>query len=116
MPIFEAAFFLIVSFLLRQFGVLKAEVDRYNNCQVHSTTGEIPNIRFQKARNQGNSLFRKFTLLEPYRSPKDVFCLRASRMVNAYRRISLFTHEIEVPSVPLRVDVDVHWYRTSPGN
>lgn len=88
--------------------VLKAEVERYNNRQVHSTTGEIPNMRFQKARNEGNSLFRKFTLPEPYRSPKDVFCLRANRMVNAYRRISLFTHEIEVPNVPLREDVDVH--------
>jgi hypothetical protein len=88
--------------------VLKAEVDRYNNHQVHSTTGEIPNIRFQKARKEGNSLFRKFTIPKPYRSPKDVFCLRTSRMVNGYRRISLFKHQIEVPNVPLRQDVDVH--------
>jgi hypothetical protein len=88
--------------------VLKAEVDRYNNRQVHSTTGEIPNIRFQKARKEGNSLFRKFTIPKPYRSPKDVFCLRTSRMVNGYRRISLFKHQIEVPNVPLRQDVDVH--------
>jgi hypothetical protein len=29
-------------------------------------------------------------------------------MVNAYRRISLFNHAIEVPNVPLRVHVDVH--------
>ncbi len=29
-------------------------------------------------------------------------------MVNAYRRISLFNHAIEVPKVPLRVYVDVH--------
>lgn len=88
--------------------VLKAEVDRYNNHQVHSTTGEIPNIRFQKARKEGNSLFRKFTIPKPYRLPKDVFCLRTSRMVNGYRRISLFKHQIEVPNVPLREDVDVH--------
>ncbi len=88
--------------------VLKAEVDRYNNRQVHSTTGEIPNIRFQKAKKEGNSLFRKFTMPKPYRSPKDVFCLRTSRMVNGYRRISLFKHQIEVPNVPLREDVDVH--------
>jgi len=88
--------------------VLKAEIDRYNNRQVHSTTGEIPNIRFQKARKEGNSLFRKFTIPKPYRSPKDVFCLRTSRMVNGYRRISLFKHQIEVPNVPLREDVDVH--------
>jgi hypothetical protein len=88
-------------------GVLKAEVARYNN-QVHSTTREVPNIRFQQARKAGNSLFRKFTVPKPYHSPKDVFCLPASRMVNAYRRISLFNHEIEVPNVPLREDVDVH--------
>jgi hypothetical protein len=29
-------------------------------------------------------------------------------MVNAYRRISLFKHTIEVPKVPLREEVDVH--------
>ena len=89
-------------------GVLKAEVKRYNNRQVHSTTGEIPNLRFQKAKKEGNSLFRKFTLPKPYRSPKDVFCLRVTRMVNGYRRISLFKHQIEVPNVPLREAVDVH--------
>ena len=88
--------------------VLRAEVDRYNNHQIHSTTGEIPNIRFQKARQEGNSLFRHFSLPKPYTSPLDVFCLRTERMVTAYRRISLFKHEIEVPNVPLREDVDVH--------
>ena len=30
--------------------VLKDEVDRYNNHQVHSTTGEVPSIRFEKAK------------------------------------------------------------------
>ena len=38
--------------------VLRDEVNRYNNHQVHSTTGEIPNIRFEKARHEGNTLFR----------------------------------------------------------
>jgi transposase len=87
---------------------LKREVDRYNNRQVHSTTKEIPSIRFEKARATGNSLFRPFSLPKPYTSPKDVFCLRETRMVNAYRRISLFNHKIEVPNVPLRRYVDVH--------
>lgn len=88
--------------------VLKAEVQRYNRHQVHSTTGEIPNLRFERARREGNSLFRKFTLPEPYTSPQDIFCLREKRMVNGYRRISLFKHVIEVPNVPLREEVDVH--------
>jgi hypothetical protein len=87
---------------------LQAEVHRYNNHQVHSTTGEIPNIRFERARIEGNSLFRKFTIPHPYTSPQDVFCLREKRMVNGYRRISLFKHVIEVPNVPLRTDVDIH--------
>lgn len=88
--------------------VLKAEVDRYNNHQVHSTTGEIPNIRFNHAIKTGNSLFRKFSIPQPFKSPLDVFCLRESRMVDAYRRISLFNHSIEVPKTPLREYVNVH--------
>ena len=88
--------------------VLKEEVDRYNNYQVHSTTGEIPSIRFEKTRKEGNSLFRPFALPKPYTSTKDIFCLREKRMVNGYRRISLFNHEIVVPNVPLREEVEVH--------
>jgi hypothetical protein len=88
--------------------VLKAELDRYNNHQVHSTTGEIPQIRFENARKSGNSLFRKLTLPPPYTSQKDLFCLREKRRVNGYRRISLFKHTIEVPNVPLQKHVDVH--------
>ena len=88
--------------------VLKDEVNRYNNRQVHSTTGEIPSIRFEKARKAGNSLFRPFVLPKRYTSTKDVFCLSEKRMVNGYRKISLFNHEIEVPKVPLREETEVH--------
>lgn len=88
--------------------ILKEELIRYNQHQVHSTTGEIPAIRFQKAHSAGNSLFRPFALPKPYTSAKDVFCLRETRMVDGYRRISLFNHTIEVPRVPLRDYVDIH--------
>ena len=88
--------------------VLRDEVDRYNNYQVHSTTGEIPSIRFEKARKGGNSLFRPFILPKPYTSTKDVFCLREKRMVNGYRKISFFNHDIPVPHVPLREEVEIH--------
>jgi hypothetical protein len=88
--------------------VLREEVDRYNNRQVHSTTREVPSIRFEKARKEGNSLFRPFALPKPYTSTKDVFCLLERRMVNGYRRISLFGHEIPVPHAPLREEVEVH--------
>jgi hypothetical protein len=89
--------------------VLCDELDRYNNRQVHSTTGEIPSIRFEKAREEGRSLFRPFTLPKPYRSTKDVFCLHETRMVNGYRHITVYGHDIEVPRVELREQVDVHF-------
>jgi hypothetical protein len=88
--------------------VLKEELDRYNNHQVHSTTGEIPCIRFVNAQATRNNMFRPFLLPKPYTSPKDVFCLRETRVVNGYRRVSLFNHEIEVPNVPLREEVEIH--------
>jgi len=88
--------------------VLREELDRYNNHQVHSTTGEIPSIRFARALKEGNSLFRPFALPKPYTSPKDVFCLRERRLVNAYRRISLFGREIQVRKVLPHEEVELH--------
>ncbi|MBT9150271.1 MAG: hypothetical protein DDT40_00439 [candidate division WS2 bacterium] len=88
--------------------VLKEEVSRYHNHQVHSTTREVPSIRLEKARKEGNSLFRPLVLPNPFTLTKDIFCLREKRMVNGYRRISLFNHEIPVPHVPLRKEVEVH--------
>ena len=88
--------------------VLKQEVDRYNNHQVHSTTGQIPSIRFQEASKQGNTLFRPFVLPKPYSSRKDVFCLREHRTTDGYGKISLFDHKIAVPDVPLREEVEIH--------
>ena len=88
--------------------VLREEVHRYNNYQVHSTTGEIPNIRFKRASQTGNSLFRKFTIPRPYSSAQDVFCLREKRTTDGYRRISLFNHPIPVPNTPPYQDVTIH--------
>ena len=88
--------------------VLKYEVERYNHHQVHSTTREIPSYRFAAARAAGHSLFRPFVVPKPFTSVKDIFCLREKRMVDGYRRISLFNHRIEVPKVPVREEVDIH--------
>ena len=88
--------------------VLREEIDRYNNHQVHSTTGEIPSIRFARALKEGNSLFRPFALPKPYTSPKDVFCLRERRLANAYRRISIFGQQIQVRKVLPHEEVELH--------
>lgn len=88
--------------------VLIDEVDRYCHRQVHSTTGEIPGLRFDRAVCQDNSLFRPFSVPSPYTSAEDVFCLRETRTTNGYGRISLFNHQIRVANVPLRSEVEVH--------
>jgi hypothetical protein len=88
--------------------VLCEELDRYNDRQVHSTTKEIPSLRFERAKSVGNTLFRPFSPPKPYTCPEDVFCLRETRQVNGYRRISLFKHDIEVPNVQLYEQVEVH--------
>jgi transposase len=88
--------------------VLQEEIQRYNYHQVHSTTGEVPAIRFANAKKAGNTLFRPFALPKPYKSAKDIFCLRLTRTLDGYRRISLNRHSIEVPKVDVREDVELH--------
>ncbi|MFQ6070442.1 MAG: integrase core domain-containing protein [Candidatus Aminicenantales bacterium] len=82
--------------------VLKAEVNRYNNHQLHSTTGEIPSLRFQQALEDKKSLFREFSVPPPFQSSKDIFCLRAERIVNPYRKISFNNLEFKIEGVPIR--------------
>jgi transposase InsO family protein len=82
--------------------VLFYELQRYNSYQVHSTTAEVPDERFEKAMQEKRSLFREFVIPNPYLSTKDIFALRADRVVNAYRKISINRMELSVTKVPLR--------------
>lgn len=88
--------------------VLQQEIHRYNHLQVHSTTGEIPDYRFYKARKTGRNLFRPFLLPKPYRSTKDVFCLKETRVVNPYRRLTFYQEQIPLRHVPPGEEVEVH--------
>ncbi len=54
--------------------VLQQELHRYNEKQVHSTTGEIPGIRLQKAIKEGKTCFKPFKLPPGYKSVKDILC------------------------------------------
>lgn len=82
--------------------ILDRELQRYNYKQVHSTTQEVPYFRFQKALTEGKSLFREFKVPFPYESVKDIFCLRTTRVVDAYRNISLNGLQLKVKNVPPR--------------
>jgi hypothetical protein len=87
--------------------ILAFEVKRYNEHQVHSTTGEIPVVRLEKALEEGDSLFRPFKVPFPYESTHDIFCLRDSRITSSYRKISLNGIEFRVPGVDPHEKVDL---------
>lgn len=88
--------------------VLQEEVHRYNYHQVHSTTKEIPAVRFEKALSQNRSLFRPFSLPKPFSSTKDVFCIRHFRVADGYRKISFKGISLPIPGIEPREDVELH--------
>jgi hypothetical protein len=88
--------------------VLRYEVSRYNSHQVHSTTGEIPEVRFNRARESGQSFFRPFIIPKPYIHLDDIFCLREFRQTDGYRKISLWNQILPVPKVDPYENVDIH--------
>lgn len=90
--------------------ILRHEVDRYNYHQIHSTTLEIPYVRFQNALSEKKSLFREFSVKPPFESPKDIFCMRIDRIVDAYRRISLHNLQITVHNSHPRDMVTIRIY------
>jgi hypothetical protein len=95
--------------------ILREEIGRYNNRQVHSTTGEIPRIRFERAGREGNTVFRPLVLPEPYTSNRDIFCLREKRKVNGYNQISWNSRRISVPKyVPEGAEVELHVIPQTP--
>jgi hypothetical protein len=98
-----------ISTLADARSVLREEVHRYNYQQVHSTTREIPALRFEKARKENRSLFRPFALPQPFTSAKDVFCIRHKRIADGYCKISIAGHSFQIPGIEPREDVDLHF-------
>ncbi len=90
--------------------ILKREVYDYNYKRVHSTTGEIPSIRFNRAVMEGKTLFRPFEIPKPCESAKDIFCLRATRCTDGYRKISFHGVILSVPKVGCYEEVELRLY------
>jgi len=80
--------------------IFRSEVYRYNNKQVHSTTGEIPIIRFERAKREQLNLFRPFSIPPPFTLPEDIFALRAERTTTGYGMVSLKNIYLKTPNVP----------------
>ncbi|MBI4803562.1 MAG: hypothetical protein HY796_13670 [Elusimicrobia bacterium] len=78
---------------------LPAIIRRAKQNWIHSTTHEIPAVRFEKALQQKQSLFRPFHIRPLYQSVKDIFYLRLERTADAYRTISLRTRQLKINGV-----------------
>lgn len=90
--------------------ILKQEIKDYNSQRVHSTTGEIPDVRFYRALKEKKSLLKEFKIVPPFRSAKDIFSLRAVRAVDSYRNISIKNCVLKVPGVLPRHEVEVRMH------
>jgi DICT domain-containing protein len=98
-----------VSTLPEVRAVLREEIHRYNYRQVHSTTGQIPVIRFEKAQQENKSVFRPFVLPQGYLDSKDIFCIRHKRVADGYRKISLGGQAFQIPGIEPREEVELHF-------
>lgn len=90
--------------------VLKDLVEQYNAKWIHSTTKEIPIVRFENAIRSKKTLFKPFQIdlaSKPEQTIDDIFCLRAERVVDSYRKISLNNIELQVPDGVPRQKVDL---------
>jgi hypothetical protein len=94
---------------------LRQEIHRYNFRQVHSTTLEVPFFRFQRALKEKQSLFREFQIKPPYKSVKDIFCLRLDRTVDAYRRVCLNNRLLPVNHANPGDTLNVRFYPMTDG-
>lgn len=90
--------------------LLRNEVDAYNARRVHSTTGEIPLMRYEHAKNTNQSLFREFTIPKPFASHRDIFALRETRKVSQYRTISLHGSTLKISGVSPEQEVLLRLY------
>lgn len=93
--------------------VLNYERDRYNYKQIHSTTKEIPSLRFNSAKEAKKSLFRNWTIPKPFLSFKDIFCLRINRLIDNYHSVAIRNLSIKLPNVEPHYPVDIRVYPIS---
>ena len=94
--------------------VLNYEFDRYNHHQMHTTTKEIPNRRFNSAQEANKSLFRSWVIPTPFSSIRDIFALRAVRYVDNYMTVTIRNLKFKLPHVEPQHPVDIRVYILEP--
>lgn len=99
-----------ITSIIQANSILHREVYEYNYKRIHSTTGEIPHLRYQRALEEKKSVFRQFLIPPPYQSIKDIFSFRLKRTVDAYRTVSVDNLRLKFNNAPIREDVDLRIY------
>jgi len=87
--------------------VLYEELYAYNGRRVHSTTKEIPDVRYENALKEKRSLFRNFEIRKPYETLDDIFCYRIKRTVDPYRKVSWKTLKFSLSRVSPMDEVEL---------
>lgn len=95
--------------------ILQREVYEYNYKRIHSTTGEIPYLRYQRALKDKKNVFRQFIVPPPYQSIKDIFCFRLNRTVDAYRTVSVKNTKLKFNDAPIHEEVNLRIYPYATG-
>jgi hypothetical protein len=94
---------------------LQQEVHAYNFRRVHSATLEVPHSRFQNALKVKKTLFREFQVRPPFRSVKDIFCLRTNRTTDSYRKVSINSLPLAVNGANPGDPINIRFYPMSNG-
>lgn len=89
--------------------IFREERDRYNAHQVHSTTHEVPILRFEHLLREGKTMLRPFVIPKPYAHLNDIFCFREERVVNGYRKIAFHGTELTLSGVLPRQTVELRY-------
>jgi len=95
--------------------ILYREVYEYNYKRIHSTTDEIPYLRYQRALKENKNVLRQFLVPPPYQSVKDIFCFRLNRTVDAYRTVSINNLKLKFNNAPLHEEVNLRIYPYATG-
>ena len=95
--------------------ILYREVYEYNYKRIHSTTEEIPYLRYQRALKENKSVLRQFLIPPPYQSIKDIFCFRLNRTVDAYRTVSINNLKLRFNNVPIHEEANLPIYPYATG-
>jgi hypothetical protein len=94
--------------------ILNYERDRYNYKQVHTTTLEIPALRFNSAKEAKKSLFRSWAIPAPFTSIRDIFALRAVRYIDNYMAVTIRNLKFKLSNVEPQRPVDIRVYILEP--